>query len=239
MKNEKRKRSRNSGFVSLIIFLLCPHVTAFGFRSQSSSRRFAASTKHQPFLRFKKETDRDDRGVDRVPVPVISQRQRQTRRKAIDRKPRYFWFDPTNLRNELLQFWSKLGIATNHTSPTIPNESLLVYYERHDIRAAIVKNGGRAAVSILLNHAPIMPGRWKDAIASSIELQQLLRSANETNLRADRPPWTNKTAKETSLATSFLKSNNDTKLWTHHDGRNQKGHWNLQTVIQDLYVSIS
>jgi hypothetical protein len=156
-------------------------------------------------------------------------RGRQVRKKPIDRRPRYYWCDSTNLRNELTLFWTQLGIDTNHSSPTIPNESLLVYYDRHDIRAAIVKNGGRLAVSSLLNHAPIMPGRWRDAVSTSTELQQLIQ-IEATALRTDRPPWTNKsTIQLTSVDAT-------TKLWSHQSGRNQKGYWNLQTVIQELYV---
>ena len=193
--------------------------------------------------RYQKDNHDADDAVEIVPV-FISRRQRQARKKPIHRKPRYYWMDPKNLQQELVDFWSQLGITTNITSPTIPNESLLVYYERNDLRAAIVKNGGRPAVSILLNHAPIMPGRWKDAIASSIELQQLLQT-DGVDLSTDRPPWTKGISTKESITTpTFTKVNNNnsddnnTKLWSHHEGRNQKGYWNLQTVIQELYVSI-
>jgi hypothetical protein len=235
MKNEQQKRSRNAAIGPVIILLLCPDVTSYGIGSLSPSRRFIALTKQQPFLicRSTKDDERDDNRFERV---IVSQRQQQARIKPINRKPRYYWSDQTNLRKELIDFWSKLGIATNHTSPTIPNESLLVYYKRHDLRAAIVKNGGRQALSILLNNAPIMPGRWKDAIACSIELQHLIHSGKETKLCLDRPPWTNKSEEKGSLATMFIKANN-TKLWSHHEDRNQKGHWNLQTVIQQMYVN--
>ena len=152
------------------------------------------------------------------------QRQRQVRRKPVQRRPRYYWLDSVNLRSELCLFWRNCGVETN--SPTIPTEVLLMHYERHDLRAAIAKNGGRIAVSELLGGAPIMPGRWRNAVASSPELQHLLKL--DASLTPERPPRV-----MTSIAIEPVVNN---KRWSHHNGRNLKGYWSLQTVVRELYV---
>jgi hypothetical protein len=167
--------------------------------------------------------------IDNATKPL--RRRRQLRRKSVDRRPRFYWLDQTNLCNELYQFWSNLGVSTDPSYPAIPNERLLMYFDRHDLRAAIVKNGGRASVSQLLNGAPIMAGRWKIAVRSSPELQQILQNKN-TGLSPERSPRSDTTV--TSMESSIVP-----KLWSHQSGRNRKGHWSLQMVIQELYVFFS
>ena len=246
MRDGKRIRSRIITTSPIIIILIGPGI--YGLVTPFAWRRTAAApsttTKYQWWCRCSQTLDTpneqqyyhndDDKNENSV---LVSRRHRQIRKKAVDRKPRYYWLDRMNLHREFVDFWSNLGVSTNDTSPTIPNESLLMHYERHDLRAAIVKNGGRHAVSILLNHAPIMPGRWKDAISTCIEVQQLIHR-NDTILSPDRPPWHIKTAADISSVTVLpVVDTNNTKLWSHHEGRNQKGHWNLQIVVQELYVS--
>ncbi len=238
MNHDKRIRSRIITINPIFLFLLIsPGIS--GLVTPVSWGRIATApsttTKHPCRSPTQLGTSNEPHHKNNDNTVLVSRRHRQIRKKPMDRKPRYYWLDRMNLRQEFLDFWSNLGVSTNVTSPTIPNESLLMYYERHDLRAAIVKNGGRHAVSLLLNHAPIMPGRWKDAISTCIEVQQLIHR-NDTNLSPDRPPWHTKTAADTSSVTVLFKTN-DTKLWSHHEGRNQKGHWNLQIVVQELYVS--
>jgi hypothetical protein len=98
------------------------------------------------------------------------------------------------------------------------------------LRAAIVKNGGRAAVSHLLNGAPIIPGRWKNAVHCGPEMRLLLLQ-NHTGLSQERPP-------RIGATTLSIEPLNGPKRWSHHNGRNKKGHWSLQTVIQELYVAL-
>jgi hypothetical protein len=228
MKPGACKRSRRLSFVPLIVLWTATGIDGFNVEGSgqgaSSSglivgRRFAAETQHHTH-------DNNDETETNQTKLLRSQRQRQIRRKSIDRRPRHYWLDHSNLQKEIHQFWSNIGINTNSSSPTIPNESLLMYYERHDLRAAIVKNGGRESVSALLNGAPIMPGRWKKAVSSMVELQQLVQ--RDGKLSPERPPKINSTLQPTKSV--------DRKLWSHQNGRKKKGHWSLQTVIQELYV---
>lgn len=180
------------------------------------------------------------------------QRRRQIRRKSVDRQPRFYWTDPENLRLEIFLFWRNCGVFVepttvpeassshhdNHTSatqlppPTIPNEIFLMHYERHDLRGAIVKNGGRECVSKLLGGAPIMPGRWSSATTPSSlslcpELKELLRL--DPSLSIERPPRV-----RTSSAVA-PKEEGTGRRWLHQNDRNRMGYWSLQTVIQELY----
>jgi hypothetical protein len=151
-------------------------------------------------------------------------RKRQIRRKTVQRRPRFYWLDPINLRRELRQFWRNAGLETD--SLTIPNEVLLMHYQRHDLRAAISKHGGREAVSELLGGAPIMPGRWSEAVTDSPELRQLLQIEG-SSLLSHRPP-------RVITSGAVEPATTDNKRWSHHDGRKPKGYWSLQTVIAEL-----
>jgi len=186
---------------------------------------------------------------------AITKRPRQSRSQPSQRRPRYYWFDPDNLREGLYDFWSKdCGVTgvDRTRPPTIPNEVLLYHYQRHDLRAAIARNGGRARVARLLGGAPIMPGRWRDAVRSRApELQQLLRrmaqqqeavvvedgddnnSNNNNNTTAafslQRPPRV-----VTSNAVVARERNNE-KPWSHQATRKPKGYWSsLQIVVREL-----
>jgi hypothetical protein len=158
---------------------------------------------------------------------MIAQRMRQIRRKPVNRRPKYYWLDANNLRNELVAFWKERGVKlSKYQAPPIPNEVLLMHYKRHDLRAAISKNGGRQVVSQLLGGAPIVQGRWLDALQQSSETQALVKL--DPNLSVDRPP------KVSGPTSSRLSS--DTSPWSHQNGRKKKGFWNIQSVLQELYV---
>lgn len=47
--------------------------------------------------------------------------------------------------------------------PLIPNEYLLNYFNRNDLRWAISSLGGRENVAHLLGGSKIIPGKWKEA----------------------------------------------------------------------------
>jgi hypothetical protein len=225
MNNQLPNQPRISSLFALIV-LFCVYRGADTLRNGLSiTSKFGRSIDKRRYIVLTRFTEiylGDDDGS----LITTPRRRRQVRKQPIDRRPRYYWSESTNLRNELCRFWSRLGVDTNNTSPTIPNESLLVYCGRHDIRAAIVKNGGRQSLSLLLNNASIMPGRWKDAVATNVELQHLLHI--DSKLSAERPPWM-------ISNTGYIQSGHG-QLWSHHEGRNEKGHWNLQKVIQELYV---
>jgi hypothetical protein len=180
------------------------------------------------------------------------------------RKPRSYWKDISNVERELRTFWSQLSVNISESEPPpIPNESLLRRTERHNIRGAIVSHGGRELLSAQLGGARIIPGKWAEAVATSPELQQLLQPqrqlqhhrgplnatassggekeqlnpSNDLLLLPDLPPWslpltisTNETSFSESLKTWRQ------KRWCHHEGRNRRGYWTLQQVIQELYV---
>ena len=151
-----------------------------------------------------------------------SPRKQQNRRKTVNRRPKYYWTDPANLRKELCEFWTAHGVyIENDTPPTIPNEVILRHYERHDLRAAIVTNGGRETVSRLIGGAPIMAGRWQEAIQQSPELRALIHL--DPSLCVERPPHVGGSPRSSS-----------TRPWSHQSGRKPKGYWSLQSVVQEL-----
>jgi hypothetical protein len=215
MNGKLRKRSWKVAFLPLLVFFTAIETEAFVIRRTYEN---CTPTRLLIFSDFyKSETPHD-----KTSKPEVRRRHRQARRKSVERRPRFYWSDPANLRNELCQFWKNCGVETDH--PTIPSEVLLMHYERHDLRAAIAKNGGRESVSELLGGVPIMPGRWNDAVAHSSELQQLLQV--DGSLSTERPPRV--------ITSSAVEPTTSDKHWSHHDGRNPKGYWSLQTVIQEL-----
>jgi hypothetical protein len=218
------KRPRRFAFLPLI--LVVTRIDAFASLEGPDLRRSNLG-KYQRLLNTPRSDNQEARHLSEN-VTKPSQRHRQRRRKPVVRRPRYFWLDRTNLCHELYHFWSSLGISTDPSHPAIPNERLLMHFGRHDLRAAIVKNGGRTAVSQLLNGAPILPGRWKTAVRNSPELQQLILN-NHTGLSPERPP-----SVDTTSSSSSIELQSVPKLWSHQNGRNRKGHWSLQMVIQEL-----
>ena len=162
-----------------------------------------------------------DDSVDQTTVSL--RRRRQQRRKSIGRRPKYYWTKPSNMKRELRQFWKDCGVELGSKQPVIiPNETLLRYYGRHDIRGAIASQGGRKVLSRVLGGVRIMPGRWKEAVQQSVEVQQLVRMND--NLSADRPP----------PLTHYKASSESGGRWEHQSGRKPKGYWNLRRVVEEL-----
>ena len=173
-----------------------------------------------------------------VPQQLLVSRKRQQRRKPRNRRPRYYWTNPKNIRREIEQFWSDCGLEITATttennnnnddddddrkkkySLMIPNESLLHHYGRHDLRAALQSAGGREVVAEQLGgDVQIMPGRWSEAVLEN-QIQALLQIDN--SLSADASP------------TATVSSTED--KWSHQSDRKPKGYWNLTVVIAELY----
>jgi hypothetical protein len=152
------------------------------------------------------------------------QRKMQLRRKPRNRRPKYYWVDSRNLRREIAHFWRDAGVRVERTDPIlIPSETLLMHYQRHDIRAAIASNGGRKEIAQTLNCAVrIMPGRWSDAMNESLpELLQLIDL--DKTLSYEKPPF------------ASFKPTRDGSLWMHQSNRRPKGYWSMQTIVQHLY----
>ncbi|GAX22547.1 hypothetical protein FisN_14Hh171 [Fistulifera solaris] len=157
-------------------------------------------------------------------------RLRQKRRKPTVRRPDGYWSNLDHLQAELRTFWSDHGVALPlHQPPPIPNEVLLRYYQRHDLRAALVKWGGRDAVSQLWGGSPVIPGRWKEAVQASPELRQLVQA--DATLSMQSPP---------SLSRKNTKHEQESSLkWKHQEGRKPKGYWNTKTLLKELYTYVS
>jgi hypothetical protein len=183
--------------------------------------------------------------------PRYRNRQIQLRRKPMNRRPKYYWSNVTNLEMELRHFWKSVQVTIRNNEPVpIPNEALLNYCQRFDIKAAIVTHGGREDLSFLLGGSRIMAGKWNKAVATSPELQQLLRQ--NSGLSPDLPPSSpqQKTKKEPKTTTKDQKPSSYTptyatddnynvrksERWSHKTGRKESGYWNNTLVIEELYV---
>ena len=176
-------------------------------------------------------------------------RKRQRRRKPRNRRPKYYWTNPDNLERELIQFWQVAGVKPSGI--LIPNETLLQFYNRHDLRAAIASQGGRTMIAEkilapLKKQVRIMPGKWSQAWSDIPELQQLVElepslsrhSSPYNSTRRDQQPQepTETTNPVESSQSNNLNSNNSTATkWSHTENRKPKGYWSLQRVIQELY----
>lgn len=150
---------------------------------------------------------------------LLVSRKRQRRRKPRNRRPRYYWTNPKNIRREVEQFWTDCGLESRDLPLMIPNESLLHHYGRHDLRAALQSAGGREIVAEQLGgDVQIMPGRWSDAVQER-QVQALLKI--DDSLSPDLSPTA------TSSSTEIK--------WSHQSDRKPKGYWNLTVVIAELY----
>lgn len=96
---------------------------------------------------------------------TTSERAKRSSNSSPKRRPRGYWSDKPNVIKELREFWEDLDAPVEHSKlPPIPNEALLNHFKRNDLRWAIASHGGRDALSYRLGGAPIVPGRWADAI---------------------------------------------------------------------------
>jgi hypothetical protein len=151
-------------------------------------------------------------------------RIRQKRKKPTVRRPDGYWSDLHHLQSELRTFWSDHSVPLPpHQPPPIPNEVLLRYYQRHDLRAALVKWGGREAISQLWGGNPIVPGRWKEAVQESLEFRQLVEA--DATLSMQTPP---------SLSRNNAIEEESLLKWKHQEGRKPKGYWNTKTLLKEL-----
>lgn len=200
-----------------------------------------------------------DLGQLQRPQPIQQQRQ-QPRSK----KPKYYWTNATNLHRELVDLWqetaqanlTKLTLdqgATFTLPPPIPNQALLNYWKRHDLRAAIASQGGAIEVyqSILCEcyphlltstasscdsnvYPPIIPGNWSDAVQTKI-VQQVL--ANDPNLSATYPPKSPQQLRRLQKPSNPLANNEPASRWEHSPTRKPPGYWSSdRVVLQELYV---
>jgi hypothetical protein len=182
------------------------------------------------------------------PDNSIIPRRRQMRSKSQNRRPANYWLKIETVELELRQLWATAGISLNaEEPPPIPNETLLNYWKRHDLRSAIVRYGGRELLSELLGGARIIPGKWVEAVQTCPGIQELLDK--DPALSADIPPLSPQQMRTTGVfceasAAAAAATNNDSlsvaederkaTRWSHQSGRKDPGYWDLQLVIQEL-----
>lgn len=127
-----------------------------------------------------------------IPDLTLDRKQKQKRRKLKQpRRPSSFWADINNIESELRKFWSRINVPiAADKPPPIPNEALLNHFERNDLRYAIANMGGRDAVSVRLDGAKLIPGKWTQAVTTCKEVQYLLHPSNPAGkgLSEDVPP---------------------------------------------------
>ena len=131
------------------------------------------------------------------------------------RKPKFYWTDSENIRKELYLFWEELGINTTDGHLYIPNEHLLNYFKRNDLRAAIYQMGGRESLAHELD-AQVIPGKWIDAVEFDI-VKQVLTLMEEKSISAERKT---QQSKPKDILTSS----------------STKGFWSKETAIKELYI---
>mmetsp|Transcript_16099 Transcript_16099/g.24157 ORF Transcript_16099/g.24157 Transcript_16099/m.24157 type:complete len:610 (-) Transcript_16099:2030-3859(-) len=243
-----------------------------------------------------------------IPEITLFRKEKQKRRKLKQpRRPSSFWADLNNIETELRLFWSSLNVPIPiDEPPPIPNEALLNHFERHDLRYAIANKGGRDVVSIRLDGAKLIPGKWTQAVATCKEVQFLLHPKNPAGrgLSEDVPPmapYVKRSLRKRQMAMKkkqmetrklnlkrqkesiekridfdgYIDHNiNDTDVtnvsmsnvdalhddehehdddidpieklrymggqrWAHSSGRNPRGHWSQDVIIQELYKYLS
>jgi hypothetical protein len=165
-----------------------------------------------------------------APPPARHPKESQIRKESQYRRPRYYWTNVVNVEVALRELWDSHGVRIDPTvPPPIPNECLLNYWNRHDLRGAIASHGGREFLSESLSRAPIIPGKWKDAVQTCY-VQELLQCDDQ--LSVDVPP----PSPQQQLAKNTKKQPTDVAVplpsrWSHSSHRKPKGYWSSLTVV--------
>lgn len=173
------------------------------------------------------------------------------------RRPKYYWTEVSNVELALRELWESKEVAIDayHHLPPIPNESLLNYWNRHDLRGAIITHGGRTLLSERMGNAPIIPGKWNEAVQTWY-VQQILQ--HDRDLSADTPPLSpqrlqqeqkqqlqqqrqrqheEEATKDVLQSGEKCSDNNNEVLvsrpsrWSHSSHRKPKGYWSSMTVV--------
>jgi hypothetical protein len=161
----------------------------------------------------------------------IQQRRRQRRQFKAKRRPRNYWRDLSNVEQELRMQWNDCSVSIpDDCPPPIPNEALLNYWKRHDLRSAIVAHGGREQLSKYLGGAEIIPGKWVLATNTTV-VQQLV--AHDSNLDPEVPPL--------SPQQQMLKKEQRRRLdkdsrWMHSDKRKPAKYWTKKVILEEFFV---
>lgn len=153
---------------------------------------------------------------------LYTRRKIQTRKKHGDnRKPKFYWKDPSNLKKEIRSFWISLGLdlPLEDYDVLVPNNRILMICGRHDLQWAISSNGGRSNMDSWLGGARILPGPWHQVVASGEpEIERLVQL---NRLPLSTPP-------------SMPEQNLNRKRWSHRTSRKPIGYWTKQLVVKEL-----
>lgn len=153
-------------------------------------------------------------------------KETKSRRKSQNRRPRFYWTDLSNVEQELRDLWqSKNVVIPSHQPPPIPNESLLYYWGRHDLRGVIATHGGRELLSESLGGAFVIPGKWGEAVQIPY-VQQILQ--HDDKLFADIPPWSPRKNPGKGHTSEHISLE---KRWSHRSNRKPHGFWSSTTVV--------
>lgn len=213
-------------FVSICSFQVIAVSSAFDGRALVSNTLYASQSSKLTLSRSSEEERSLNNDDEKITI-VRPHRIRQKRCRPTRRRPDYYWSDPNNLQLELRTFWTDRGVKLpKNKPPPIPNEVILRYYERHDLRAALVKYGGREAVSQVLGGSMIVPGRWRDALNESPELLTLVKA--DATLSTKSPPSLTAVRSTTRI--------DEASRWKHNNDRKPKGYWNKKTLLKEMYV---
>jgi hypothetical protein len=156
----------------------------------------------------------------------------------------------TNVEQELRDLWATVNNVTtitnqeendnyndndssNQPPPAIPNEALLNYWKRHDLRAAVVSHGGRQQLAELFGEGCIIiPGKWSEAVEMPI-VQELLEQ--DSNLSRDLSPLSPQQLRK--VGGNIVKKKEASSIRPEKKARQRrkkKGYWSDQVVIQEL-----
>mmetsp|Transcript_48979 Transcript_48979/g.147529 ORF Transcript_48979/g.147529 Transcript_48979/m.147529 type:complete len:224 (-) Transcript_48979:941-1612(-) len=212
-------------FILLKIICVIDEIDAFlGKKWQHSYVAARSSTHRRREVRTKSFLENLTSSQAHAAV-TLSARGRQHRRAAVKKRSRNYWRVKKHMETEFRDFWLHRNVTIpENEPPPIPNESLLNYFERHDLRWAIVSQGGRESVSYRLNGAKILPGKWSEAISSFPELMEQLLSSSDGAAgcclsKSDPPTSTKSKAK---------------RKWAHNEKRKPKGYWDTFRVVEEL-----
>jgi hypothetical protein len=184
-------------------------------------------------------------------------------KRASRRHPPNYWSGLHKIRAELVMFWENTlqipVLAEEKDTPPIPNEVLLSFANRYDLKYAINSvYSGREALAFALavdsnSNTPsrIIGGRWySDECLNTREVQLLYRHAvlgpKLQKYKPYRPAATQLSHSVNSLDV-FAISNTATNIstgwkafsgkrdkWRHRTARNSWGFWNASTVESEL-----
>jgi hypothetical protein len=233
------------------------HINTIGWSAQRCSRSLSSL-----YLKHPHDTAGSDKLINNHPhsVGLTSNdftsylpptRRRQRNPSARPRKPKYYWTDLDNLYRELQGLWKEEAGITyqashNSSSSTpntlqvlVPNETLLRYLGRHDVRAAIASHGGRVRLENEYSHLfRIQSGRWTEGVTQeSMHMSALLQK--HSNLSAKRPPFlgnamSSALTTNTSASLPIGNTSLNKQVQLPKNQKRLKGYWTSQKVIEEL-----